>query len=603
MFTVPLHAVLKMTTMEPHEVLKERDELVEFQHSMGKAAFVSHQWVSVKHPDPDFRQMRVLQEAMHQILNKMQYIPLDSRAETAAPGAKPLNVKDLRTQPLFIWYDFFSCPQLEASGPGNRLLDAISSIPAYVEQSAFFFALCPTLQNLTGSEMLSFASWLQRGWCRMEKACRELSESSSWILIKSPLNIELKLVVTGHELGSVGEGSFSVDQDRERLAPVLLRAVKRKLLLQLKCRDLTGYRLLLNQQAVILRGLPMEELVHVIPGLDIDGSEQDSVPYAVADFFHQNGFTRVEESTSSGWLPLHYAALRGDPMLIHGLLQRRADPNGLTKKDSTRILLPRWSSPLTICTLFKHHEAANFLIKAGARTIDHSMLPPLHGATCAGDPEGIALLLAAGCSIYERNMFEVTAVEAAAMYGSVPSLKELATRAGDTIDLGHSLHMAMLHNGSAEVAQELLDMRANVNDQTFDWCKRNALVRFLCKLSQVQYHLGKSSQFALQVYHAEGATPLMFALLSSHYEGAAVLISAGAQLDLRNSRGWKAADFTRGHRVPPFLARALLETPEDSLELPIYNDSGGLEWLKQRELSAEVPRHDEDGDGYVEVAF
>ena len=41
-----------------------------------------------------------------------------------------------------------------------------------------------------------------------------------------------------------------------------------------------------------------------------------------------------------------------------------------------------------------------------------------------------------------------------------------------------------------------------------------------------------------------------------NYECAAALIAAGAQLKLRNERGWTAADFARDRSVPEFLSEA-----------------------------------------------
>ena len=35
-----------------HEALKEEGLVVQFDESMGKAIFVSHQWLSKEHPDP-----------------------------------------------------------------------------------------------------------------------------------------------------------------------------------------------------------------------------------------------------------------------------------------------------------------------------------------------------------------------------------------------------------------------------------------------------------------------------------------------------------------------------------------------------------------------
>ena len=168
MYTVPLHTLMKMTKVEPHEVLQERDlgcsaayvvffacwlllsyhykpnecilvsegslttlgdELVVFERKLGKAGFISHQWTSKQHPDPEFKQMRVLQDAMTHMLYKMERIPLDSISESAMPGAKPLKVSEMQSEPLFMWYDYFSCPQREADGNHIQLMEAIRSIP------------------------------------------------------------------------------------------------------------------------------------------------------------------------------------------------------------------------------------------------------------------------------------------------------------------------------------------------------------------------------------------------------------------------------------------------------------------------------------------
>ena len=265
------------------------------------------------------------------------------------------------------------------------------------------------------------------------------------------------------------------------------------------------------------------------------------------------------------------------------------------------------------------------------------------------------------------------------MYGSVDVLDELASRVGASLDLGHGLHMAMNHCGSIDIARKLLDMRADVNDQSFwtglehflficvgcswsglqklrnsywasknsqgfDWCRRNTAVRVLCCMSQLQSRMGKTSQLSRQVYHAETglmlrnlicftiigiysivhhmvselwyirnlsssaatqerASPLMFALLSTRYEAAAFLIAAGARLDLRNSRGWSAAEFVQAHSVPDFLDRALAGMPaqvagkesesDEHVEVQFLGVPG--------QMGSADNVHDDDG--YVEEAF
>ncbi|CAE7243578.1 btbd11b [Symbiodinium sp. CCMP2456] len=57
MYTVPLEDVLKMTRVRPHEELKAEGVLVKHEAKLGNAAFVSHQWIADKHPDPNGEQL------------------------------------------------------------------------------------------------------------------------------------------------------------------------------------------------------------------------------------------------------------------------------------------------------------------------------------------------------------------------------------------------------------------------------------------------------------------------------------------------------------------------------------------------------------------
>ena len=195
MYTVPVRDLLDMAEMEPHEELKAKGLLVVFQRSLGNAAFVSHQWVGHEHPDPEFKQMRVLQAALkYAMSSSLKHIPLDIVTELLLPGAKDMPTSELVEKDLFIWYDYFSCPQLERKpkeGERSELSKAIESIPAYVAASAFFFVLCPVIENEHLSKVFSPSTWAQRGWCRLERACCELGQNQSWIMVKAPTSLEL----------------------------------------------------------------------------------------------------------------------------------------------------------------------------------------------------------------------------------------------------------------------------------------------------------------------------------------------------------------------------------------------------------------------------
>ena len=129
-------------------------------------------------------------------------------------------------------------------------------------------------------------------------------------------------------LGSVGEGDFAVPDDKAKLAPLLAAALKRKMVQALTAADFVGYRILRNLQSVHLRGLDVEPTLDLIPGFVPTADDSASI---VDDFFHQNGFARINEVDNAGFTPLHYAALDGDPQLIKALIEQRADVSKTTR--------------------------------------------------------------------------------------------------------------------------------------------------------------------------------------------------------------------------------------------------------------------------------
>ena len=111
MYTLPADAVLRMRTVKPHEELLAGGELSLFRDGMGKALFVSHQWVSKAHPDPDFKQFRVLQQALQNIFSGRSQISMDTITEAVFGLAKGISTSEFQKRELYLWYDYFSCPQ------------------------------------------------------------------------------------------------------------------------------------------------------------------------------------------------------------------------------------------------------------------------------------------------------------------------------------------------------------------------------------------------------------------------------------------------------------------------------------------------------------
>ncbi|CAE7288982.1 B'ETA, partial [Symbiodinium sp. KB8] len=454
--------------VEPHEELKAQGLLSEFDESMGNAAFISHQWVGNVHPDPESKKLRVLQNALKHVLCGVGNIPFDIFTEMFFPRAKPVPVSDLQER------------RAGEAGSESSLASAIDSIPGYIARCKFFFALCPVVESESLGKVFTGLSWGERGWCRIERVLRELSPDPSWIMIKG--NTELELTASSSAcfiVQSAGEGQFTRKDDRTKLAQVLQHALRRKLRLLLMAEDLVGYRVHLNLQSIHLRGFPAEATDDLVPGFEPDSFEQDACTLSAQRFLYQNGFATVHEVDAGGWSPGHYAALRGDPLVMQGLLQLRADINRWTRKDQPLAGSTVGFTMLGTAAFFKHHQ------------------------------------LMAGSRPFKKNLMGDSALEYAATWASLEGLEELLLQAGLSV-----------------------------------------AARVVFSAKSFQHRFGRRTLTSRWAYHRGHQTPLMAAVMSRQYEGAAALIAAGARLDLRNSRNWTAADFAAGQSVPEFLMEA-----------------------------------------------
>ena len=190
MYVVSLQNVLKMTEVRCHQQLLEDGILTTIRDS-GKVMFLSHQWVSQQHPDPDGKQLKVFQDAMKNLLDGSTLPNYNAWTELVSlyVGRPRFAISDLSETSLFVWYDYFSIPQhivtaQSRSVSANLYADqrnAILSIPAYIQRCDFFVVLCPSMKHATLPVELNYHSWAERGWCRLEAMARELSvKNLSW---------------------------------------------------------------------------------------------------------------------------------------------------------------------------------------------------------------------------------------------------------------------------------------------------------------------------------------------------------------------------------------------------------------------------------------
>ena len=255
--------------------------------------------------------------------------------------------------------------------------------------------------------MLSPLTWSRRGWCRVERIARELSEENTWVLIQSSTFMEVVGTLNSFPAGMVGEGNFTVQEDKHKLGPVMRQIIVQNLKQCLRSGDLPGFRRYFNLNGVYLRELQVESFSGFLPSGDGRAGN------AVAEFLHQNGFRRIGEVDKAGWRPLHYAALGGNAEVLKGMLEQRANVNWRTSKDVPAMGNPPWMSALDIASGAKHYQAARLLIEARAH-LEGGLLPSLMCATFPNDAEIIRLLCDAGSNPLHRNLIGNTAYLAAA---------------------------------------------------------------------------------------------------------------------------------------------------------------------------------------------
>ena len=127
---------------------------------------MSHQWIGGRHPDPYCEQLQVLQDALRRLRSEVQVVHPSFVTEFTQPTCKSLPTKKLFLKPLFLWYDYCSCPQHSQ----HSLEMAIGSIPKYIARCLFFFALCPVIAGHTSSRLFTQYTWAD-ACLRAEQSC------------------------------------------------------------------------------------------------------------------------------------------------------------------------------------------------------------------------------------------------------------------------------------------------------------------------------------------------------------------------------------------------------------------------------------------------
>ena len=153
---------------EAHNALQEKGLLHQWYPGMF-VLFISHQWLSSTHPDPQGQQLQVLQRALQRMIDGTLQV---HEAVVARTDDMSLSANTRRhIADGFIFFDWFSIPQITARKHGvneettkSDAALAVQSIPAYVELSNVFIALVPELMHKDSAQLVNYTTWLSRGW-------------------------------------------------------------------------------------------------------------------------------------------------------------------------------------------------------------------------------------------------------------------------------------------------------------------------------------------------------------------------------------------------------------------------------------------------------
>ena len=530
MHVVSLKNILKMTEVRCHQDLLRDGILDKMDAVRGKAMFLSHQWVSNQHPDPDGKQFKAFQGAMSNLL---------SGSIVAQPGVLAAAVSK------FLGFQWISESEATWAFCNHDL--CVVWLLLHTSMHCHFPVPISWCECRWGSTQcycqhsgLHWQVWLRCGSVSLDETC------------KHALNAEPRQVTLGSTWHSTfltpGDGKFTVDTDREVVGKLLKDMVHKKLHSLLVKSDFPSYRLLLNLQHVWLSKCDTAP----VPGLLGDlGTDPDEI---VEEFLLQHAFSKLCEYDKAGWSPLCYAALGGNPQVVEALLCKRANPNETLRRSSSALFRCKGTAAVAICGRFGNNEAMRILVCAQAdpnKPDCHGRRPLFDASIYSDNVDGARLLLEARADPSAVDAGGNNAFRVASMWGASMVVKELLNFPG-AVSRQELLHFAILFGSSAEHMSLLLEIGCDINEQ---FRLHGALpgVHLLLGFLAVKHCLFAPTPVNTFAYHWHDATPLMMSILLGSYSISQLLLEAKARVDLRNSRKQTAFDLAIKLDVPDAL--------------------------------------------------
>ena len=75
--------------------------------------------------------------------------------------------------------------------PPDGMLEAIRSLPSYVQRSHMFLILAPACKHVDSGILCNHGTWRERGWCNVEIFCSTIAPSEQIrVLIRGANDVE-----------------------------------------------------------------------------------------------------------------------------------------------------------------------------------------------------------------------------------------------------------------------------------------------------------------------------------------------------------------------------------------------------------------------------
>eukprot|EP00928_Gymnodinium_smaydae_P081673 TRINITY_DN65149_c0_g1_i1.p1 TRINITY_DN65149_c0_g1~~TRINITY_DN65149_c0_g1_i1.p1 ORF type:complete len:602 (+),score=67.50 TRINITY_DN65149_c0_g1_i1:176-1807(+) len=356
---VTMTTFLSFETLRSYQALED-ECLLESPQRDAVVHFISHEWLSLHHPDPTGLQLRRMQSVFKTLLDGLGHTMfeesdwrsfLKGTSKGSATAAQKVEKQVVQASSKsddavvaevscgLVWIDFVSVPQLcehagqgakrrrsSVAGESSLQKAAIRSIPAYVEACSYFWILAPQAAHVDNAKTCNVHTWRSRGWCRLEQWANALSaRPKAQILVTSANTIktigylDFMLSNLGRPEAAVCNGEFTCCAlnhvsrgvrfpcDKIAVSQVLWDLCQHQ---QSKFRR-TG------QRAMYCLYLCLKRTI-------LDGSPHSCSPgeagETIESFLRRIQYVDLKDVDELGHTPLHWAAYLADPTLVRTMV-------------------------------------------------------------------------------------------------------------------------------------------------------------------------------------------------------------------------------------------------------------------------------------------